>query len=290
MTTPAQWVAGARPRTLPLAVGPVLVGTAAASTVGPTVWWRFVAALVVALALQVGVNYANDYSDGLRGTDRDRRGPLRLTASGTARPGAVRQAAFLSFGVAGAAGAALAVAVDLRLLLVGVVCVAGAWLYSGGRRPYGYRGWGEVAVLFFFGFVATVGSAYVQHRSVPSAAWWGSLVVGLPACAVLAVNNLRDLETDRVAGKRTLAVRLGSRATERLYAGLLAGAFLAAVPVAVDRPPAAVAFAAVPLAVPPVTRVLRGPGDPATLVRALVLTVRLGVVLAVLLAVGLALS
>ena len=212
VTTAGQWVAGARPRTLPLAVGPVLVGTAAASMVGPTIWWRFAAALVVSLALQVGVNYANDYSDGLRGTDRDRRGPLRLTASGTASARSVRRAAWMALAAAAAVGTALAVAVDLRLLLLGVVCVAGAWLYSGGRHPYGYHGLGEVAVLFFFGFVATLGSAYVQHRTLPSAAWWGSLVVGLPACAVLVVNNLRDIDTDGVAGKRTLAVRMGGGA------------------------------------------------------------------------------
>lgn len=290
MTTAGQWVAGARPRTLPLAVGPVLVGTAAASTVGPTIWWRFAAALVVSLALQVGVNYANDYSDGLRGTDRDRRGPLRLTASGTASARSVRLAAGIALATGATVGTALAVAVDLRLLLLGVLCVAGAWLYSGGRHPYGYHGLGEVAVLFFFGFVATLGSAYVQHRTLPSAAWWGSLVVGLPACAVLVVNNLRDIETDRVAGKRTLAVRMGGRRTRAAYVGLLLAAFLALVLVAVEHPTASVAFAAAPMAVAPLRRIVAGDDDPALLVRVLVLTVRLAVALAVLLAVGLALA
>jgi 1,4-dihydroxy-2-naphthoate octaprenyltransferase len=290
VTTAGQWVAGARPKTLPLAVGPVLVGTAAASTVGPTIWWRFAAALVVSLALQVGVNYANDYSDGLRGTDRDRRGPLRLTASGTASARSVRLAAGIALATAAAVGTALAVTVDLRLLLLGVLCVAGAWLYSGGRHPYGYHGLGEVAVLFFFGFVATLGSAYVQHRMLPSAAWWGSLVVGLPACAVLVVNNLRDIDTDRVAGKRTLAVRIGGRRTRAAYVGLLLVAFLALVPVAVEHPTASVAFAAAPMAVAPLRRVVAGDDDPAALVRVLVLTVRLAVALAVLLAVGLALA
>ena len=165
--------------------------------------------MVVALALQVGVNYANDYSDGVRGTDKERKGPMRLTATGLATPGAVKRAAFLAFGVAAVAGLVLSLVVDPWLLLVGVAAIAAAWLYTGGPKPYGYLGLGEVMVLVFFGFVATVGSAYVQVEYVPGAAWWGSLVVGLLACAILVANNVRDIPTDAVTGKRTLAVRVG---------------------------------------------------------------------------------
>ncbi len=289
MTTPAQWLAGARPRTLPLALCPVFVGTATMATHLPVIWWRAAAAAAVALFLQLGVNYANDYSDGVRGTDRDRRGPMRLTASGAASPGAVRTAAMLCLAMAAAVGIALALAVDARLLVVGAICVAGAWFYSGGRRPYGYAGFGELAVLFFFGFVATIGSAYVQRHAIPTAAWWGSLVVGLPACAVLVANNLRDVETDREAGKRTLAVRIGAKTTTRLFVALLVGAFVAVVPIGLANHWAFIALAAVPLALEPVRRVLTSTEPPA-LVRALVRTVRLSVVLSVLLAIGLIVS
>lgn len=286
MTAPADWVAGARPRTLPLAIAPVAVGTAAAWTVTPLVWWRAVLAALVALSLQVGVNYANDYSDGVRGTDRERRGPIRLTASGLATRRAVRRAAWTAFLAAAVAGAALAIAIAPWLLFIGIAAVAAAWFYSGGRRPYGYRGLGELSVLVFFGFVATAGSAYVQARAVPAAAWWGSLVVGLPACAVLVVNNLRDIASDAAAGKRTVAVRIGASATQRLFVALLAGAFLAVLPVAVTHPTAWLAFLAAPLALPPVALVLSG-GSPPDLVRALVGTVRLTLAAAFLLSVGL---
>ncbi|MBO0714266.1 MAG: 1,4-dihydroxy-2-naphthoate octaprenyltransferase, partial [Acidimicrobiales bacterium] len=227
--------------------------------------------------------------DGVRGTDRKRRGPLRLTASKTATPSAVRLAALSCFAVAGVAGLALAVAVDLRLLVVGVICVAGAWFYSGGRRPYGYAGYGELAVLFFFGFVGTVGSAYVQGRPLPAAAWWGSLVAGLPACAVLVANNLRDIESDGAAGKRTLAVRLGARTSARLYTGLVVGAFVAVLPIGVQHPSAFLALVALVFALGPLRLATRGT-DPRSLVRLLVLTVRLAAALAVLLTVGLALA
>ena len=286
VTTASQWLAGARPRTLPLALCPVLVGTAASAPHFSVSWWKMGVAAVVALSLQVGVNYANDYSDGVRGTDHDRRGPLRLTASGLAAPNAVRRAALVCFALAGMAGFVLAVAVDLRLLLVGVLCIAGAWFYSGGRRPYGYAGLGELAVLFFFGFVATVGSAYVQKHGVPAAAWWGSLVVGLPATAVLVANNLRDIDTDRVAGKRSLAVHLGAAVTARLFVAMLAAAFICIVPIAVVHPAALVALLALPLAVGPI-RVVMGKTDPASLVRALVGTVRLVTVMALALTLGL---
>lgn len=289
MTTPAQWLAGSRPRTLPLAVGPVLVGTAAASLRFPVSWWKAMAAAVVAVALQAGVNYANDYSDGVRGTDRHRRGPIRLTASKTATPSAVRRAALCCFAVAGVAGLALAVAVDLWLLALGVLCIAGAWFYSGGRRPYGYAGYGELAVLFFFGFVATLGSAYVQGRHLPAAAWWGSLVAGLPACAVLVANNLRDIRSDEGAGKRTLAVRLGPATSARLFVALIVGAFVAVIPIGVEHPSAFIALVALVFALGPL-RVLSRRSDPAFLTRLLALTVRLGAALALLLTLGLALA
>jgi 1,4-dihydroxy-2-naphthoate polyprenyltransferase len=287
MTTAAEWVAGARPRTLGAAISPVLVGTAAAYADADTViWWRAAAALVVALGLQVGVNYANDYSDGVRGTDTKRAGPLRLTASGVAAPAAVRNAAALAFGVAAVVGLALAIAVDLRLLVVGVLAIAAAVLYTGGPRPYGYSGLGEVAVLVFFGFVATAGSAYVQLERVPAAAWWGAVAVGLLACGILLANNIRDVDTDRAAGKRTLAVRTGIATARLLFDGCVSGAFVAVAVVGVLYPTALIALAALPLALQPV-RLVMTRRDPPSLVAALVGTARLEIVVAMLLSLGL---
>jgi 1,4-dihydroxy-2-naphthoate polyprenyltransferase len=290
MTTAAEWVEGARPRTLGAAVAPVLVGTSAAVADADGVrWWRFVAALAVALALQVGVNYANDYSDGVRGTDRDRKGPLRLTATGTATPQAVRNAAGIAFGVAAVVGGVLSLVVNPWLLLVGVLAIAAAVLYTGGPVPLGYIGLGEVLVLVFFGFVATVGSAYVQIERVPAAAWWGSLVVGLLACAILLANNLRDIPTDRIAGKRTLAVRVGAAATRRLFVACYVGSFAAVVVIGLSQPWALLGLLALPLAVSPV-RVMLTRSDPPSLVAALVATSKIEVVVAVLVSVGLCLS
>jgi 1,4-dihydroxy-2-naphthoate polyprenyltransferase len=287
MTTAAEWFQGARPRTLGAAISPVLVGTAAAyADTEDIVWWRAAAALVVALALQVGVNYANDYSDGVRGTDARRAGPLRLTASGVAAPAAVRNAAVAAFGIAAVAGIALALAVDLRLLAVGLACIAAAALYTGGPRPYGYSGLGEVAVLVFFGFVATAGSAYVQLERVPASALWGGLAVGLLACAILLANNIRDIDGDRASGKRTLAVRTSVRAARVLFAACVVAAFLAVVAVGVLEPPSLIALAAIPLAVVPVRLVVTR-RDPPSLVAALVGTARLQLAVAVLLSVGL---
>jgi 1,4-dihydroxy-2-naphthoate octaprenyltransferase len=289
MTTGSQWLQGARPRTLAISVAPVLVGTAAASTVDEVIWWRALAALVVAVALQVGVNYANDYSDGVRGTDRERRGPLRLTASGVATPNAVRNAAALSFAIAAVVGLLVSIVVSPWLLLVGLVAIAAAVLYTGGPRPYGYEGLGELSVLVFFGFVATGGSAFVQLHRVPAVAWWASLAMGLPACAILLANNIRDLETDRVAGKRTVAVRVGRRRAQRLFVACLAGAFVAVAAVGIARPAALLGLLAIPLAWRP-ARVVLTRSDPPALVRALIDTTRLELVLGVLLAAGLALS
>ena len=286
MTSVPQWVQGARPRTLGAAVSPVFVGTSAASLDGPTIWWRACAAMLVALAMQVGVNYANDYSDGVRGADAERRGPMRLTASGVAAPSTVKRAAVLAFGVAAVAGLALSLAADPRLLVVGAAAIAAGALYTGGPRPYGYSGWGEVMVLVFFGFVATAGSAYVQVDRVPSTAWWGALAVGLPACGILLANNLRDVDTDRVARKKTLVVRLGAGAGRALFLSCLAGALVATAVIGASHSRAFLGLAATPLAFVPAALVARRSDAPA-LVRALVGTVRFQVVLATLLAAGL---
>ena len=225
MASLSQWVGGARPRTLPTALAAVAVGTGLAaheSSVAPV---RALLALMVAVALQVGVNYANDYSDGIKGTDEARVGPVRLVGQQLASPQSVRLAAILSFAVASLCGVALVALVgQWWLLLVGVACVAAAWLYTGGPRPYGYIGLGEVFVFVFFGLVPVVGTYYVQALSVSSASIVASVCIGLLACAVLVTNNLRDIPTDRASGKRTLAVRLGDRRTRWLYVGLIVGA------------------------------------------------------------------
>jgi len=232
MATVAHWVAGARPRTLPAAVSPVLAGTAVALYDEGAVWWKALLALVVSLALQVGVNYANDYSDGIRGTDADRVGPMRLVGSGTASAGAVKRAAFAAFGVAAVAGLVLAATTAWWLVAVGVVCVVAAWFYTGGSRPYGYLGLGEVMVFCFFGLVAVTGTAYVQTETWTLAALYAAVGIGALACAILVANNLRDIPTDRVAGKMTLAVRLGDERTRGLYVLLLGLAAVALVGVA----------------------------------------------------------
>jgi 1,4-dihydroxy-2-naphthoate octaprenyltransferase len=289
MATPAQWLEGARPRTLPAAVSPVLAGTGVAAYLDQAVWWKALLALVVALALQVGVNYANDYSDGVRGTDTDRRGPIRLVASGLASPESVKRAAGLAFLLAAVVGLVLALVVNPWLLLIGVAAVAAAVLYTGGPKPYGYLGLGELMVLVFFGCVATTGSAYVQLERIPPTAWWGSLVVGLPTVAVLLANNIRDIPTDAVAGKRTLAVRIGPIAARQLFALCIAGAFVFVVPMCLRAPWAALGFFAIPLAIQPLHLVLSR-DDPPGLVAGLVATVRLTIVLAALVSVGLVLS
>jgi 1,4-dihydroxy-2-naphthoate octaprenyltransferase len=290
VTSAALWVQGARPRTLGAAIAPVLVGTSAAvAEVDGVIWWRAACALVVALALQVGVNYANDYSDGVRGTDQDRKGPVRLTAGGLATPPAVKRAAFLSFAIAAVAGLTVSLAVNPWLLLVGVAAIGAAWLYTGGPKPYGYLGLGELMVLVFFGFVATVGSAYVQIEEVPKAAWWGSLVVGLLACAILLANNVRDVPTDAVAGKRTLAVRLGAPTARKLFVACQVGAFLSVVVIGLSQPWALLGLLALPLAISPVRTILTRT-DPPSLVAVLVATSKLEVVVAILVSVGLCLS
>lgn len=258
------WIAGARPRTLPAAAVPVAVGTACAvgGVDGGLIWWRAVASLVVALALQVATNYANDYSDGVRGTDSDDRrvGPVRLVGQGLAAPGAVKTAALVAFGVAGVAGAALAAVVGPELLVVGAAAIAAGWFYTGGPRPYGYAGFGELFVFVFFGVVATVGSTYVQTGTITALSVAASVPVGFLATALLVINNLRDIPGDTVAGKRTLAVRIGELRTRFLYAGLLTATFVAVPLVAGvgQRPVAAAALVGVVLARGPVVDVLGG--------------------------------
>lgn len=245
----AQWVEGARPRTLPNAVAPVIAGTGAAAWLGDAVWWKALLALVVSLALIVGVNYANDYSDGIRGTDDVRAGPLRLVGSRLASPRAVATAAGLSLGVGAAAGLALALLSQPWLIAVGAVCIAGAWLYTGGSKPYGYIGLGEIAVFVFFGLVAVLGTQFTQAQRVD---WVGAalaVATGALSSAVLVANNLRDIPTDTDSGKITLAVRLGDRRTRLLFQVLVALAFVLTLVLMLATPWCAVGLVALPLAV-----------------------------------------
>lgn len=259
MATTSEWIAGARPRTLPAAIAPVLVGTGAAAALGAAHLGRAALALLVALALQVGVNYANDYSDGIRGTDRERVGPVRLVGQGLAEPGAVRTAAFATFGLAAVAGLALvALSGTWWLIAVGALCILAAWRYTGGDRPYGYRGLGEVYVFVFFGLVATLGTQYTQAGRVSVAGVLGAVGIGCLASAILVANNLRDIPTDETTGKRTLAVRLGDTRTRTLYAALMVAALLAAAAIGVTHPWALLAFGAAPLVIGQVARVRRG--------------------------------
>ena len=235
-----KWVLGSRPRTLPAAVVPVMVGAACASADSP-VWWRVSLALLVSLALQVGVNYANDYSDGIKGTDADRVGPLRLVGSGVASASSVKKAAFIAFGVAGVAGLSLAFMTTFWLLLVGACAIVADWTYTGGPRPYGYAGLGEVFVFVFFGIVATVGTQYVMSESFTAAGWVASIAVGAYACALLVVNNLRDIPGDTEVGKRTLAVKMGDARTRQFFAVLVVLATASIVWVGVITQPVAMA-------------------------------------------------
>jgi 1,4-dihydroxy-2-naphthoate polyprenyltransferase len=227
MATAAQWIEGARPRTLPAAISPVVAGCGVAAADDGFVWWKALLALTVALGLQIGVNYANDYSDGVRGTDEKRVGPLRLVGSHLAAPTAVRTAAMAAFGLAAAAGFVLAAATGWWLLGVGAIAIVAAWYYTGGKHPYGYRGLGEVSVFVFFGMVAVVGTAYVQTGAMTWPALTGGIGIGALACAILVANNLRDIPTDNASGKRTLAVLLGDRRTRVFYAALTAVAYAA---------------------------------------------------------------
>jgi 1,4-dihydroxy-2-naphthoate polyprenyltransferase len=281
------WLGGARPRTLPAAVVPVVVGSGVAFGYGHFSLWRGILALVVALALQIGVNYANDYSDGVRGTDERRVGPVRLVAAGVAPPRQVLIAALGCFAVACLAGFVLAAVTSWWLLLLGAAAVAAAWTYTGGSRPYGYRGLGEVAVFAFFGLAAVAGTAFVEMRGLTWLAVAAAVPVGLLACALLVINNLRDIPTDSVTGKRTLAVILGDHRTRTLYIATTGVPFAAAVAMAPARPLTLLTLAALPLALAPIRSVREGAAGPA-LIAALGMTGRLQLVFGALLSIGLA--
>ena len=284
-----QWWQGARPRTLPAAVSPVLVGTGAAAMLGGLRPLRALLALLVALALQVGVNYANDYSDGIRGTDDDRVGPLRLTGSRLATAAAVRTAAFLAFSGAAVAGLALvALSGSWWLLAVGAAAIVAAWFYTGGPRPYGYAGLGEVFVFVFFGLVAVLGTTFTQAGRVDGVTLDGAVAVGALACAILVTNNLRDRPSDAAVGKHTLAVRFGDAGTRRFYVLLLAVPFVVVAAMAPARHGALLALPALALAVPPARAVLTGAAGP-QLIPTLKQTGRLQLVFSALLGLGLAL-
>jgi 1,4-dihydroxy-2-naphthoate polyprenyltransferase len=284
---PREWLAGTRPRTLPAAVVPVLIGSGVALGYGGFSWWRALLALVVALALQVGVNFANDYSDGIRGSDERRVGPVRLVAAGLAPPRHVLLAALGCFLAAGAAGLALAAVTSWWLVAVGAACIAAAWFYTGGPKPYGYSGLGEVFVFLCFGVVAVAGTAYVQMKALTWLGLAASVPAGLLACALLMVNNLRDIGTDTVAGKRTLAVMLGDARSRAGYVLTLLVPFGIAALLAFFRPFTLLTVLTLPLARLPVRSVRAGASGPA-LIRALGQTGRLQLAFGIAFTIGLA--
>jgi 1,4-dihydroxy-2-naphthoate octaprenyltransferase len=290
MATIAQWIEGARPRTLPAAIAPVVVGTGAAAAVDQADLALALLALVVSVCLQVGVNYANDYSDGIRGTDADRVGPVRLVGQHKADPENVKLMAFSFFGFAALVGLALvALSAAWIMIPLGALAILAAWKYTGGDNPYGYRGLGEVYVFVFFGLMATLGTLYTQAGEVTGAGMLGAVGVGAIASAILVANNLRDIPTDRATGKNTLAVRLGDRGTRILYAALLLVALLAVVGIAFTHPLALIALPAFGLAWRPL-QVVRSGATGRDLVAVLAATGLFEVAYAVLLAAGLALA
>ncbi|MGO0576563.1 1,4-dihydroxy-2-naphthoate polyprenyltransferase [Ornithinimicrobium panacihumi] len=290
MASLAQWIEGARPRTLPAALAPVMVGTASAHALGSSNMGLALLALVVALGFQIGVNYANDYSDGIRGTDEERVGPVRLVGQRLADPANVKMAAMASFFGASVAGLALvALSNAWWLLAMGVVAVWAAWHYTGGKNPYGYRGLGEVMVFIFFGLFAVMGTTWTQVHRIDLATVAGAIGCGFLACAILVTNNLRDLEGDRAAGKRTTAVRLGFARTRNLYTFLVVGAFVMVLVAALAHWTALLGLLAAPLAVKPV-KVVRGENFGPQLLPALAQTGILQLGYAAALTLGLALA
>ena len=291
MATASQWIGGSRPRTLPAAFAPVIVGTGLAASAKSFNGWAALLALIVAVALQVGVNYSNDYSDGIRGTDEARVGPVRLVGQGLAPAGEVKRAAFLSFAVAMLAGLGLVLLTQKWwLLLVGLACVAAAWLYTGGKHPYGYLGLGEIFVFVFFGLVPVGGTFYVQALTVTTSSVIAACGVGFLSCAILVTNNLRDIPGDTVSGKRTLAVRIGDSRTRVLYLALVIGAAICVVVLTVTYSKSAVlALASFALAVTPVRIVMSGARG-RDLIAALKGTGTLVLVYGIVLGIGLALD
>jgi 1,4-dihydroxy-2-naphthoate polyprenyltransferase len=284
-----EWLAGTRPRTLPAAVVPVLIGSGVAAGYGKFSLWRAALALLVALALQVGVNFANDYSDGVRGSDSAERrvGPLRLVGSGLAAPGQVKLAAFGCFFVACCAGLALAAVTSWWLVPGGALAVLAAWFYTGGSRPYGYRGLGEISVFVFFGVAAVAGTAYVEMGRLSWLGLAASIPAGLLSCALLMINNLRDIRSDSESGKRTLAVRIGDARSRTVYLLFLLVPFALAALTAVDRPFALLTLLALPLTLAPVRAVRGGASGPA-LITTLAQTGRLQLAFGLAFTVGLA--
>lgn len=292
MTSVAQWVSGARPRTLSAAVVPVAIGACVASRsvdVDVTFASRTVAALLVSLALQIAVNFANDYSDGIRGTDATRSGPMRLVGSGVASAAAVKNAAFLSFGVAAVAGLFLASQTTWWLIAVGLASIVAAWTYTGGPRPYGYAGLGEVFVFVFFGLLATAGSFYVTTEDVSLLAVVSGAVSGFLSVALLVVNNIRDIENDRLSGKMTLAVRLGNSRSRTLYSGCYVAAGAMILLAAREVPIALLGLVGLLAALPAVSTV-RAASSPRDLVSALGMTSRVQLVVGLLYSTGILLG
>lgn len=249
-----KWIIGARPRTLSAAIAPVLVATASAGNSAQ--WLPATFALIVSLALQIGVNYGNDYSDGIRGTDNERVGPIRLTASGLATPAAVKRAAFIAFGFAAVAGVALALMTSWWLILIGALSILAAWGYTGGKNPYGYLGLGELFVFIFFGLVATIGSYYVQVEEITREVILAAISMGIFACVILAINNIRDRALDAPAGKRTLAVRLGDRRSRQFFILLIILGYL--ITAFIGSPWIALTLISLPIAIKISRGVLRG--------------------------------
>ncbi|MFZ9245351.1 MAG: 1,4-dihydroxy-2-naphthoate polyprenyltransferase [Ilumatobacteraceae bacterium] len=285
------WIQGARPKTLPAAIAPVVVGAACAQLESSTQnnWLNAVFALAVSLALQVAVNYANDYSDGIRGTDKNRVGPLRLVGSGAKKPADVKKATFLAFGVAAVFGFVLAATTTWWLLLVGVFCFLAGWFYTGGKHPYGYLGFGEVFVFIFFGVVATMGTTFVINEQLTLVSFLASVVVGCLACALLAVNNLRDIAGDQISNKKTLAVRIGESGARKFYISLFIVAGFAVILIALSYSAALIAMLGLAVAVKPIKRVYAG-ATGADLIDVLVMTGRVQILVAISLSVGLLIS
>lgn len=278
-----RWILGVRPRTLPAAIAPVLVASSLAG--GEFNWFRAALALKVSLWLQIGVNFANDYSDGVKGSDDNRIGPTRLVASGLATARSVKLAAFISFLIASICGVWLAIMTSPILIVVGVISIAAAWSYTGGQRPYGYSGFGEISVFIFFGLVATVGSFYVQTERITAMSFIVAVPMGALACAILAINNLRDLTQDALVGKKTLAVRMGDMAARRAFVALLVIAHTAAI--ATFRPAAFLTLLIAPLTFSLARQVMSGVSG-ANLIPLLGKTGKLQLIFALLFAAALA--
>ncbi len=275
MTTREQWIAGARPKTLPAAIAPVIVGTAFAGY--NATFFNTLLALVVALGLQIGVNYANDYSDGVKGTDADRVGPMRLVGSGAASPKAVRNAALISFSIAAVAGVVVASRTSWLLLIVGALALLAAWTYTGGPKPYGYMALGEVSVFIFFGLVATLGTYFIQVQSISREVVLASFAMGALACAILVLNNLRDLEKDAIANKRTLAVVMGDQSTRDLYKWMLFFAMVISVALSFFSYYYLLALISLPL-VSKSVRAVSGGASKDALIQLLALTARIQII------------